>query len=563
MQSDHWFTTFQALAQRHADQPALVAEGLDTPLSFSDLFTLSAHLAAQLQRQGLQAGMPVRVCLPNTAWAPLVQIALAMLGTCDLPVAHSATDAELDWIGEQAGTHWLITDRPEAGHSHGLAHAHARYAKQRIHPGQLAGFEHGLHAALMQARNTPETPLFAIDGITMGDIARLDIARLPGRALPSSGTTGLPKISVYTQQARHLAHRLQCELLPVQPAPGEHMLLLTPFSHGASLLAWAWWSAGGCVNLRPGLETGYVLRALENGLGALFAPPTVLYKLLEARHPDQVCRVRVLFCGTQRLDADLYRRTRAVFGPVVRITYGKSECINPICYSQPETTDAAFLAHPDAQASCVGYPAPGVELRVVDDAAAEPAAPLPTGVPGTVWLRADHMSQGLWEHGRLRPWPEGWHDTSDRGYLDDAGRLWLLGRKGDAIKTGGYLVQLDAVEAIARAAWPHLDCCALAWPSAHWGAVVVLAWAASESSKASKASEASEASVDLSPTAVQQAYAGHAKPLWPRATVQVDRLIRNAQGKLQRTAQLQVLMQHHVLQDGAYPSLVSVQEGGR
>lgn len=535
MQTDHWFQYLQTLARRYQDRPALLAEGLTTPLTYGQLFQLASTLAHALHQRGITPGTPVMVCLPNTAWAPVAQLALAMIAACDIPIAYSATPQELAWVSRQAGTTWILTDRQLPSATDG------GMTWKRVCPADLAKLQNILKAPPAPA-DRGRSPIQDIP---------FDISELPGRALPSSGTTGLPKISVYTHRSRLLAHRLQCELLPRKPGRAETLLLVTPFSHGGSLLAWAWWDAGGCVDLLPGLDTQAVIPRLIDGAGALFAPPTVLYKLLDAWPPGLKPSVHTVFSGTQRLDPALYRRARALFGPVMRITYGKSECINPICYAQPDDTDQAYTEHPEAPAAMVGPPAAGVSLHIAPEGASPASPGLPAGTPGTVWIQARHMSEGLWEQGQLRRWPDGWHDSSDRGYLDEHGRLWLMGRQGDAIKTGGYLVQLDDVEAIGRQAWPHRECAALAWPSAHWGAVVVLALTADDSGS------------DALPTRteVRQAYANHAKALHPRLVLPVEQLTRNAQGKVQRAHMLASLMKRFSLRDGAYPSVEAIAPG--
>ncbi|MCY1263868.1 amino acid adenylation domain protein [compost metagenome] len=192
-----------------------------------------------------------------------------------------------------------------------------------------------------------------IDCIDDLDERYADISLLPGRVLPTSGTTGKSRLNLYTHEARWQAHRLPCRLLPHRPAPAEPLLLATPFSHGASLLAMAWWHAGGHVVLYPGADAHRMLARTAEGPCSIFAPPTVLRKLLDAT-PSSASKVRVIFTGTQQLDTATYHRARNVFGPVVRVTYGKSECINPICLMQPGQTNATDSGSNPVGQACVG-----------------------------------------------------------------------------------------------------------------------------------------------------------------------------------------------------------------
>ena len=62
----------------------------------------------------------------------------------------------------------------------------------------------------------------------------------------------------------------------------------------------------------------------------MFAPPTVLTKLVEGTRHKRIDGIKCIFCGTATLQPALHRAASALFGPVIRVTYGKSEMFNPI-----------------------------------------------------------------------------------------------------------------------------------------------------------------------------------------------------------------------------------------
>ncbi|WP_442594602.1 class I adenylate-forming enzyme family protein [Parapusillimonas sp. JC17] len=505
MRRDHWASYWNGLAQAFGDRPALRADDLNGHLTYRELAERAGQLAAALARLGVGLESRVITRLPNTSIAPLVHIALLLTGACEIPVAHGASEQELGWIAQQAGASLVLARMPSAALPDGVP-----VVDPDILPRGSA--------------------------LVLGD-GDADIATLPGRALPSSGTTGMPKVSVYSHQARLAAHRLQCELMPCVPAAESELLLATPFSHGASLLALAWWHFGGQVVLFERADAPRLVQHLRRGAGAIFAPPTLLNKLLDEAGPGPL-HAKTVFTGTQQLDARLYRRARDAFGPAIRVTYGKSECINPICYTQPEDTDRAYRDPDMESACCVGVPAPGVHVEV----RSEDGAVLPAGVHGTVWIKAAHMSEGTWHESRLKAWEDGWHHTEDRGYQDDAGRLWLLGRQGDAIKTGGYLVQLDAVDAIAGEIDRSVDCCAVALPSGYWGSVIALAVVGPA------------AGIQFG---LDSAFSGHGRQMRPRLVLEVEEIPRNPQGKIMRAALVKRVLAQYELVDGAYPALAT------
>jgi acyl-CoA synthetase (AMP-forming)/AMP-acid ligase II len=90
-----------------------------------------------------------------------------------------------------------------------------------------------------------------------------------------------------------------------------------------------------------------------------------------------------------------------------------------------------------------GPPVESIRLRILRDQWGTPVGPstestfaaqcLPSGQAGEIVVNGDHVLTG-YLHGRgesetkVRVDGEIWHRTGDAGYLDDRGRIWLLGR---------------------------------------------------------------------------------------------------------------------------------------
>src|SRR5260221_684051 len=137
---------------------------------------------------------------------------------------------------------------------------------------------------------------------------------------------------------------------------------MTPFTHGAGLLAAAFIDHGAAVVLLDGVELAAVERLLEGGtIDHVFAPPTVLAKLAAAFPDRHFPGIRIVFCGTAPLTPNLYAKARALFGPVVRITYGKPEVVNPIAVLPPAACELYYGEADPGAGFCVGWPGSGVE----------------------------------------------------------------------------------------------------------------------------------------------------------------------------------------------------------
>jgi long-chain acyl-CoA synthetase len=99
----------------------------------------------------------------------------------------------------------------------------------------------------------------------------------------------------------------------------------------------------------------------------------------------------------------------------------------------------------------VGLPVPDVDVRIVDIDTGEPT--LAAGELGEVCISAPQIMAGYWQ----RPAEtaemirDGWVYTGDLGYLDADGYLFVVDRKKDLIKPGGFQVWPREVEEVIAA----------------------------------------------------------------------------------------------------------------
>ena len=355
----------------------------------------------------------------------------------------------------------------------------------------------------------------------------------------TSGTTGKPKAIVHTHGGRWTAHLLQRAVLPFTPGAGDRVLLMTPYVHGASLLAAAWLEQGAEIVLQDGVKAAAIEPILAAGPAAIFAPPTVLAKILSLFPGRRFDGVRCIFTGTSTLSRELWRRAAEAFGPVVRITYGMSECFNPITVLEPPEV-AEVMTQPDpGLGACLGWPAPGVEVTIRDG----DGAALPPLEPGEIWLRGRHMNAGTISAAGFVARPAGaWHRTGDLGAIDGRGRLHLSGRAADVMKSGGYRIHPGEIESVLDGAAGGRALCVVGLPSDYWGEVIVAV--------------AENPPPDWQDDAMARV-AALARPKHPRAWLALAELPRNAQGKVVRARVRDAILATHALEDGPRPRLVA------
>lgn len=122
------------------------------------------------------------------------------------------------------------------------------------------------------------------------------------------------------------------------------------------------------------------------------------------------------------------------FGDVVHNSYNATEA-GQISVAQP-----ADLRH---AADTAGRPVRGTTLRIVDDAGVD----VPTGTVGRIIVRGASPFDG-YTAGAEKDFIDGFMVSGDVGRLDDAGRLYVVGRDDDMIVSGGENVYPIEVEKV-------------------------------------------------------------------------------------------------------------------
>jgi O-succinylbenzoic acid--CoA ligase len=505
------------LAARFSNHPA-VMDREDRVLTYRQLNQYAHALAAHLIALGLQPGQAIATLLPNSIEAVWVSYGIRLAGGAETPLSSGYTLDEIMWCAALAKFDYVLTDGSRDPALQSLGLETISIAAIPIH--------HGADHAV------PAMPAIEADQ--------------QGRILFTSGTTGKPKGVPYTHGARWVGEQLLKATLPFTPQAGARLLLMTPFVHGASLLTYAWCDFGGTVVLHPGVDMTVITPLLQAGnLEAIFAPPTVLAKITAALEGQVFQGVRCIFTGTQPLTRALYLKASHMFGPKVRITYGKSECVNPITVLTPADTQHYFATEHPPSGACVGWPAPGVEIQILARAASDTHAleqEEQATEEGEIYLRAAHMSSGLIDASGFHPHePDGWHQTGDLGYLDAQGRLMLTGRTADVIKTGGYRVNPDEIEAALVSNPLCSTICITSISSDYWGEIIIAVAQDTQPGWASRCEMLLE---------------GMSRHKKPRQYLSVDTLPRNPQGKISRRQVAKLILDTHQLTDGPYPELV-------
>ena len=381
-----------------------ITAGARREVTYGALRRKADTLAHILAARGARAGDRIGVLRSQDAWCAAAHIAIWKLGAISVPLfklfQHDALSVR---IGD-AGADLVVTDHEGAGLLGRLA---APVVADDIAV-QDAPFETALTG--------PEDPAVLIY---------------------TSGTTGAPKGALH-------GHRMLAGHLPGVEMSHDFLgqtgdCLWTPAD-------WAW--IGGLFDVAmPALALGVPVVAArmakfdadtcakiiaQGAVRNVFFPPTAL-RILKASGA-RITGLRSVASGGESLGAQMLDWGRASLGVEINEFYGQTEC-NMVASS----CGALF----PAQAGCIGKPAPGFEIAVLDDSGA------PTQGEGDVAIKrgAGSMMLGYWNRPdeTAAKYKGDWMLTGDRGLLQD-GYLRFVGREDDVISSAGYRIGPSEIE---------------------------------------------------------------------------------------------------------------------
>ncbi|OBI09480.1 acyl-CoA synthetase [Mycobacterium scrofulaceum] len=268
----------------------------------------------------------------------------------------------------------------------------------------------------------------------------------PGRKgrmiLLTSGTTGTPKGA--NQTGGNAGIGTLKAILDRTPWRAEEMVVVVaPMFHawGFSQLIFAASMACTVVTRRkfdPEATLDLIDRHQATGLAVV---PVMFDRIMEL--PPEVrkrysCKsLRFAAASGSRMRPDVVTAFMDEFGDVIYNNYNATEA-GMIATATP----ADLRAAPDT----AGRPAGGTEIRILDSEFNE----LPTGEVGTIYVRNDTQFEG-YTSGSTKDFHAGFMSSGDVGYLDEAGRLFVVGRDDEMIVSGGENVYPIEVEKILAA----------------------------------------------------------------------------------------------------------------
>jgi malonyl-CoA/methylmalonyl-CoA synthetase len=241
--------------------------------------------------------------------------------------------------------------------------------------------------------------------------------------------------------------------LPIFHVHGLFVAIHGALINGSSMLWLNKFNASTVISLLP---RATVFMGVPTLYTRMLAEPTLTRQ--------QAAHMRLFISGSAPLLMETFNAWQTRTGHAILERYGMSETV--MLTSNPCGPDARYAGDRERRGGTVGFPLPGVALRVVD----HEGKPLPVGETGGIQVRGPNVFTGYWrmpEKTAEEFTADGFFKTGDVGLVDARGYVCIAGRSKDLIISGGYNVypaelegainELPGVAESAVVGVPHPD----------------------------------------------------------------------------------------------------------
>ena len=447
-----------------ADQLALVYDSpvTDTKRTFTytELRDEVAKLAGALTDLGVTKGDTVIIYMPMIPEAVMSMLACARIGAIHSVVFGGFAAKELATRIDDAKPVVIMS------------------ASCGIEPGRVVEYKPLLDAAIdiadhkpssVMMYQRPEVEASMVEGRDVDWVSAVAAAS-PHDCVPvgatdplyilyTSGTTGIPKGVVRDNGGHAVALAWSMHsLYGVNPGDvywaasdvgwvvGHSYIVYAPLIHGCTTVLYEGKPVG-----TP--DPGAFWRVIsEHGVNVLFTAPTAFRAIRrddpEAVHlePYDLSGFRALFLAGERCDPDTLHWAEEKLGVPVIDHWWQTES------GWPMVTNPIGIEMLEVKPGSPTVPVPGYDIRVLDDDDQECEAnqigaivaklPLPPGALPTLWNADEHFVDSY-----LRRFP-GYYLTSDAGYKDEDGYVYIMSRIDDIINVAGHRLSTGAMEEV-------------------------------------------------------------------------------------------------------------------
>jgi len=488
-------------SKKYRGKPAILFEG--RPFTFLEIDEEIRRRAAWLRNLGIAKGDRVAIQLPKSMEFIFIHLAVLSLGAITLPLNPDYSPEEVTYYLTDSGASLFIND-----------------AKGFQRNRELTEKIEGIRIYLLDGTSSHGLGPLSSD---LPNVGAGDPRTYPAEdddtamILYTSGTTGRSKGAMITHR------NLVTNMIALEEAwewtNRDRLLHILPLIHvhGLSVALQGSLYAGSTLIMHEKFDPMRTWKAItEEKCTMLMAVPTIYHRLVnewEKMKPD-VRSMRVFISGSAPLSENLFHRFEEATKYRILERYGMTEA---------GMITSNLIDVSGRKAKSVGFPLPGVKVRVVSDKGVD----VKPGDVGEVWIQGDNVFRGYWgmPDKTRESFEGGWFKTGDLGVQDPADkmRLYLAGRAKELIITGGYNVYPKEIENVLEKHEAVHEAAVIGLPDEDYGervaAVVVL--------KKEKKPSSSEEIIRY----CKEHLAGYK---CPKQVHVIDQIPRNTMGKIQK-----------------------------
>jgi propionyl-CoA synthetase len=457
-----------------ADQTALIYDSPVTKqikhFTYRELRDLTAKFAGVLRDKGVKKGDTVVIYMPMIPEAVVAMLACARLGAVHSVVFGGFAPHELAIRIDDAKPNIVITAsgaievtrpiqyKPMVDKAFALASHTPKtcivFQRPHVRAEMIPGRDVDWEEVMAKAQPADCVPVRATD---------------PLYILYTSGTTGLPKGVVRDNGGHAVALRWSMEhIYGVKPGDvywaasdvgwvvGHSYIVYGPLLAGCTTILYEGKSVG-----TP--DPGAFWRVIcEHKVKVLFTAPTA-FRAIKKEDPNgehirkyDLAGFKCLFLAGERLDPDTYHWATNLLNKPVIDHWWQTETGWPITANPIGIED--FPIKPGSSTK----PVPGFDVRIVDSGGREQGPnkegvvvvkmPLPPGTLKTLWNADERFVKS---YTSIYP---GYYYTSDGGYKDGDGYVYIMGRIDDVINVAGHRLSTGEMEEIVSTHQAVAEC---------------------------------------------------------------------------------------------------------
>jgi len=459
-----------------ADQDAIIYDSPVTDtiehISYGKLLEQTATFAGALQDQGIKKGDTVIIYMPMIPEAVVAMLACARLGAIHSVVFGGFAANELAIRIDDAKPKAMII------------------ASGAIEGKKNLAYKPLVDSAIDQATHKPEKcivyqrPFIQANLDRQGDLAWSEIikdaspiecvpvsATDPLYILYTSGTTGMPKGVMRDNGGHAVALNWSMKnIYNVEPGDVFWAASDVGWVVGHSYIVYAPLFAGCTTVIYEGKpigtpDAGAFWRLIsQHQVKILFTAPTA-FRAIKKEDPNgefvkhyDLKSFKTLFLAGERLDPDTYHWASKLLDIPVIDHWWQTETAWPIVANPMGIEQFPVKAGSPTKA------VPGYNVKILDDGGNElgPGVegnivvklPLPPGTLATLWHNEERFIKSY-----MSNFP-GYYETSDGGYIDEDGYVFVMGRIDDVINIAGHRLSTGAMEEVV-ATHPDVAECAV------------------------------------------------------------------------------------------------------